>query len=176
MELNELRKFSSLLYGDDEDIQEHFEVDSIDKADWCIGKIGQHQVKIDAVKRIAENYRRKIDEMEAEATRSHVTAIGRLEELAKPFLVQEIAKENNKKSVQLVSGRAGYRHSEGLVVTDGAAAVAWAEAHKPELIKKVISVSATKKHIKNTGEVPVGVELEERENFYITPSVGLIEE
>ena len=76
---------------------------------------------------------------------------------------------HKKKSVDLLTGRAGYRTSPDKVeIVDGEAAAEWCAFQCPEALGTTIKrTTPIKEHIKATGEVPPGIRyVEKQENFY----------
>jgi phage host-nuclease inhibitor protein Gam len=76
---------------------------------------------------------------------------------------------HKKKSVDLLTGRAGYRTSPDKVeIVDGEAAAEWAAFNCPEALGTSIKrTSPIKDYIKATGEIPPGIRyVEKQETFY----------
>lgn len=79
--------------------------------------------------------------------------------------------KGKKKSVDYLTGRAGFRAAgERLVIKDAEALEKWCGENYPEGLKLSLSASKIKEYIKESGEVPPGAEfVPKQERFY--PSV-----
>jgi len=73
-----------------------------------------------------------------------------------------------KRSVDLLTGRAGYRkQAEKLTIIDPAKVLEWADFNCPQAIKRECRITPLKDHFAETGEIPPGVHLTEaRDTFY----------
>lgn len=167
----------------EEVVPQGFTVDSLEKAEWALSKIGEADAEVDRFSKMAAklkaDYCARIDTRLAQITKPHTATRERMIELVRPWADVEVAKANGKKSVKLLSGTVGYRQAPAsLVVTDEEAAVMWLKNHAAGCIrtKEEINKSFTKKFIEENGEVPDGVELRAGDiRFYVDPLPPLLE-
>ena len=140
-------------------------------ATWYVGKDKQADEMIQTIKNQAAMMCRQIEARR----RGMIYAFGVRVRATIDRMLQSQGK--NKKSVNLLTGRAGYRKQQAkLQIVDAPAILAWAETHCPAAIKKSVSMTGINEHFDKTGEVPPGVKrIEERENFYPDASVYTIE-
>jgi len=77
-----------------------------------------------------------------------------------------------RKSIALPAGTLGFRKEHAkIIIDDEAAVLAWAKAHKPDLVTIIerLSKSGLNEHIDATGEIPeAGLHIEpEKEKFFV---------
>jgi phage host-nuclease inhibitor protein Gam len=168
----------------EEPIPQGFMVDSLEKAEWCLSKIGAADVEVNRFSEMAAKlkagYCARIDARLDQITRPHLATKERMVELVRPWADVEVAKANGRKSVKLLSGTVGYRQSPAsLVVTDEGAAILWLKNNDEEScirIKEEVSKKAVKELIEERGELPDGCELKQGEiRFYAEPLPPLLE-
>lgn len=157
-----------------------FIVDSMEDADWCVDKVGKAEANIERYTALARDYKKRIDERLEKLVEPHQKTIAVMTSFLTPWANTEIARLHNKKSIELPSGRVGFRSSTGsLEITDEVKAITWLEGNgHVECVKteKTIRKDETKKLIKATGEVPDGLDLKSGATvFYVDPVVELLE-
>ena len=135
-----------------------FSIDSLDKANWAIGKIARAEAKIEQRRLAAVAYKAKLDAWMDDANKADIATVGNLSEMLKPWANVEIAK-GKAKSIKLLGGTVGFRSSPAhLEITDEAAALA-ALPDDCKRVKVEVNKTAVKKRIEETGEIPAGCDL-----------------
>ncbi len=136
-------------------------------ANWYVGRDKQSD---EAIATIKEQAARMIRAIEARR-RGMIYAFGAKVKATIDRMLH--SQGGKKKSVNLLTGRAGYRASpERLQIVDADRVLLWAEKCCPQAIKRSVSMSAINEHFKATGEIPDGViHVESHENFYPPVSI-----
>lgn len=140
-------------------------------ATWYVGKDKQADDMIQTIKNQSAMMIRQIEARR----RGMIYAFGARVRATIDRMLQSQGK--NKKSVNLLTGRAGYRkQSAKLQIVDAPAILAWAKVNCLDAIKESVSMTGINDYFERTGEVPPGVKrIEERENFYPDASVYTLE-
>lgn len=139
---------------------EKFHITSESKADWVIKKITAVDDEID---RLEEQHRRRVKQLENEKTFFEERFSRELEAFVKANL------DGRKKSIDFPHGRAGFRKSrETIEIVDKDRNLEWAKKNCPNAVRKREYTTKTEqvKHLKETGELPVGCELKPSQNRF----------
>jgi phage host-nuclease inhibitor protein Gam len=149
-----------------------FVIDTTDKAEWALSKIGAAETRIaDATERVAFVIARLKERLE------HITAtdrasVERLTDMLRPWANVEIAKRAGPRSVKTLAGVVGFRQSPARVEVTSLEGL-------PEScirIKKEADKAAIKALIESTGEIPDGVELVPGDvKFYVEATSLMVE-
>lgn len=126
----------------------------------------------DEIARIKEQAAKMIAEREAIRSALHWRWGNEFRRLVEQDVADQAkGKSSPKRSVNYVTGVAGFRKTPGrLEIKDAQALESWAARHAPCCLKLQISKSAVTDHIKATGEIPPGAEyVTEMDRFY--PSI-----
>jgi phage host-nuclease inhibitor protein Gam len=166
---------------DEQPVQEHFEINSLELAEWAMRKIARARKEIERFDEAAQKIIDKIKARVELLAKPHERTIETMTILLEPWIGIEIAKQGAKKrSYNLIGGKAGYRSNPNSIeIVDEQIAIKWLEENALEciVIKKSISKKAVNELICNTGEVPSGIEVKQGETkFYVTTDVDKIEE
>ena len=138
--------------------------------EWFMKKVTQNEAMIDQVKKQS---RRIVRQLQSELSALQY----RFGDTFKDMITDRIlAKHGEKKSVDLMSGRAGYRKKPATIyVTDEKALVEWFNAQSVETRNQIQDCFDLRfarktpilKYVRETGNLPDGVEfLDERDEFY----------
>lgn len=145
---------------------------TIDEVDWCAQKAAEADHEYRQAVAAAQRQQEKIQAWLADAKTRRDDRVGFFEMHAANYLARLRADELERgvkpdkltKTLKLPSGgRVQARQQpEKVTVLDEEAALAWAEANAAQLVrvKKSLALAEVKKHIKDTGELPAGIELE----------------
>lgn len=154
----------------DELLGEHrFVIDSEDRAAWAVNKLLGYD---EEAERVALQAQRMIDDIK----KKRASFLGRFEEELRAWLSKELnGRKGKKRSVDLLTGRIGFRRKPGgFRVKQEEAVLAWALEQKggkeAGLFKEVpvLSRTAVKEHHEATGEIPPGCEItEDSDTFYV---------
>jgi phage host-nuclease inhibitor protein Gam len=169
--MNNLAHFEDELFPEEAQA-EGFVVDSMDKAEWALSKIARSEHRISMLSELAAKAKARIDARLEQITKGDRASVANLGEMIRPWAEVEVAKNEKRKSIQLLGGVVGFRQSPGRVeVTDEAAAISWLLAKNESeciRIKQEINKIAVKKRIEQTGELPAGITFAAGEvRFYI---------
>lgn len=88
--------------------KEAFVIDDLAKAEWAMKKIAERQKEILDKKEQAAKMRADVDEWLKKETEEQTDSINYFTSLLQPFVTKQI-KNSKKKSINLPSGKAGYR-------------------------------------------------------------------
>lgn len=115
---------------------EHFVIDTPEKADWALALIRKQREEIAAVKEYAERKKEAVDEFAAKEIEPMESTILRMTELLRPYA---LAKLEGKKSrtVKLVGGSLSFRKGTTEYTKDDAKLLAFVEQAAPEYIQQV---------------------------------------
>lgn len=145
---------------------------TLDEVDWCAQKAAEADAEYQAAVAAAQRQQEKIQAWLADAKTRRDDRVGFFEMHAANYLARLRADEAERgvkpekltKTLKLPSGGKvqARQQPEKVTVLDEEAALAWAEANAAQLVrvKKSLALAEVKKHIKGTGELPAGIELE----------------
>jgi len=156
--------------GEMPDVQEGFVLDSLEKANWAMGKIVAAEKGMSERTALANTYAARITAWLTEANKSDLGTANHMRGLLAPWVAKTL--EGGKaRSVKLLGGVAGYRTSpDTLEVVDETLALAILQSEYPRFVRVKESVDkvALKAHMKATGECFEGIELKAGETaFYV---------
>lgn len=157
-----MNDLNEILFGDEVQEKERYEIDSMDRVNWAIGKISRAEDKIQQVELLYQKYIKKLNDWKESATKDDKQTIETLTEMARPFLQTEIYKQGKKKSIKLLGATAQIRKSQDRVdIFNEPTALAWCKDNLPDAVKIVESLLKTpiKKAIESGSKIP-GVSLE----------------
>jgi len=140
-----------------------FEVDCLQKADWCIAKILDAEARMGRRAELAAELHSRIDAWMMKANTPDNDTVSYLTALLRPFVEAELSTVRRSRSLLLPSGTASLRKlPDRLEIVDPAAAMAWADANHPEAIvtKRELMKSELKRLVFREGEAVPGVEAE----------------
>ena len=143
---------------------EAFAVVDQQTAEWTVRKIGEHRKKQAEIKELADAEIARIKEWAEKQTKQHENSVEYLQGVLRPWF-----EEQGEKSISLPSGRVRFRKvPDKFNFTDETAVIAWAKVHQPKSIrvKEEIDKNEIKRYIKETGEMPDGVEVEKPEPVF----------
>ncbi len=147
---------------DEEPVAAGFSIDTMDKADWALRKIGRAERNIAQMEHLASALKAKIDARLAEIRKPYDRTVAAMTELLRPWADREMA-ELGIRSVKLISGKLAFRQNPAhLEVADEDAAIAWLQANNHSnavRIKASVEKNVVKEIIKTSGEIPAGMEL-----------------
>jgi len=132
---------------------------------WFLGKKNEAKAARKLVKEQAKRILRQIDNRE-KALDWHWGAAFREE------VTQEIKRSGNRKSVDYLTGRAGFHTSKERITTDvvdTAIAIEYLSVHCPEAVNRSINKSNLNDYVEATGDAIPGVSIQmvsSKENFY----------
>ncbi|WP_371378798.1 host-nuclease inhibitor Gam family protein [Sporomusa aerivorans] len=98
--------------------QQGFVIDTMDRADWAVRKIGVYQQKIDEIQALAESRIKHIQDWAEKETQGNLQQIAFFESLIRPFAEQQL-KGSKKRSLNLPSGTVGFRKGGTKFFIDG---------------------------------------------------------
>ncbi len=101
-------------------VTEHqgFVIDTMDRADWAVRKIGVYQQKIDEIQALAESRIKQIQDWAEKETQGNLQQIAFFETLLMPFAEQQL-QGSKKRSFNLPSGTVGFRKASTKFYIDG---------------------------------------------------------
>lgn len=135
--------------------------DEPENLDWLPGWWLRKQCHIEAELEVLEaQYRRRRTELFATRRYLEFRYQGALEDMVRERLVNE---GSRRKSLDVLEGRMGFRHSKRIEIVDEGKALAWAEENLPSAVKTLKSLLVSK--IPPDARVP-GVQRIERDVFY----------
>jgi hypothetical protein len=140
-----------------------FQVDCLQKADWCIAKILEAEARMGRRAELAAELHSRIDAWMMKANTPDNDTVSYLSSLLRPFVEAELTTVRRSRSLLLPSGTACLRKlPDRLDIVDPAAAMAWAEVNHPEVIvtKRELIKSELKRLVFREAEAVPGVEAE----------------
>ena len=141
-----------------------FTINDTQKAEWAVRKVAEHRAKQQKAK---ELYEKEVFRLKAWLQKETDKEENRIEHLQGMLYQWYITQ--NEKSISLPSGRVRIRKlPDKFNFTDETAVIAWAKVHQPKSIrvKEEIDKNEIKRYIKETGEIPDGVEVEKPEPVF----------
>jgi len=164
---------------EEKEVEQGFTIDSLQKAEWAMSKIGRAETEIYRFTLMADTMKERINARLEVILKKHLGTIETMEILLRPWADVEIAKAGKAKSMKLLNGTVGYRTAPNhLKVNDEVAAVAWLKDHAAGCVrvKEEVKKTETEKFIEENGEMPAGVELiPGKITFYAKPLPLLLE-
>ncbi len=169
-----------LFEEEEKPLAQDFKVDSLEKADWAMRKIGRAEAEIDRFTELAKDMKARIDARLALITGHHQKTIEAMSYLLRPWAEVEIARSGKARSFKLISGVVGFRQSpERLEVEDADSVISWLESnHREDCIrlKKEVDKTQVKDLIKETGQLPDGCSLKQGDiTFFAKPEPPMLE-
>ena len=137
-------------------VQEGFAVDSLEKALWAASKIALAQRNLEETSEKARYFHGLIDAWQEKTMKPHISTIGYLSELLRPFLTDRLIGVRSR-SISLPGFRIGFRSTPSRVVVDEAEiAIHYLEKVFPQAIqtKKEIMKSTLKPIMATGKEIP----------------------
>lgn len=143
---------------------ERFHITSADEANWLVRKVVESRRYRDRIEQWAASELRR-------AQREEAFFMGRWGIELEGFARRKIAEQFRRKSFALPAGTIGFRlEPQRLDLRDEARVLAWCQINLPKAIKRTETVlkSALSEHLKESGEIPPGVEvISGNEKFFI---------
>lgn len=165
-------------YVDESDpvAREDFHIQDVEQMDWALMRLAECEAEADRVDALVEAAIARVRARGAALKEQAMSGVrffrGRVEEYAVAHR-KELLGHGKSKTVKLLHGSVGWRKTGGdFTVNDKDALLAWAQQQPVERgfvrIKEEAAWSEIKKHAKETGEVPPGVDVEpEGEEFKV---------
>jgi phage host-nuclease inhibitor protein Gam len=156
---------------------QRFMIDSIDKAEWAVKKIGKYRGNIDQAKTEAQAQIDKINTWLAAVTEENQKQIEFFTGMLAPFADEQLA-DAKKKSLKLPSGVIGFRKNQPKVEYDESVLLPWCKDNAKDFVKtketvlwgefnKTLTV-ADDKALTTDGEIIPGiVAAEQPDTFYV---------
>ncbi len=158
----DLSELPEILLDDEDQLvtQEHFVVDSLEKALWATSKLDQAQKALDDLTKAARMFHDRIQTWHTKASQKYEQTVSYMETLLRPFLADKLTGVKAK-SIDLPGYRVGFRTSPAkVIIEDPHAAVEYLEKYVPEAV--VVSKDVAKTVVKpllTAGELIPGVNL-----------------
>lgn len=183
-----MRAFESLeKYIDEQQtvLDQPFVIDSQDRADWAMSKIGQAQLKIDEAEVLAQRQIERIQSWLSLAKREQQETIDHMTSLLRPF-AEERLHGSRKRSMRLPNGSIGFRIAQPKFIRDDEMLLGWARVNSPDVvvISEQVAWNELKKRltvcndaaISEDGEIIPGIRVEQQgQSFYVNPERFVIE-
>ena len=144
--------------------EEAFAVVDQQTAEWTVRKIGEHRKKQAEIKELADAEITRIIEWAEKQTKQHENSVEYLQGVLRPWF-----EEQGEKSISLPSGRIRFRKlPDKFKWKDEQAVISWAKINHPKAIrtKEELDKKEIASYIKQTGEMPDGVEIEKPEPIF----------
>jgi len=150
-----MNNFDEIIHPDEPEIDDRFVVDSMDKADWAIGKAVSSMEDIATLQKTRTEYIDRIELWFASAVKPLEAKIEFMTGLVQPWAETEIG-DGKKRSIALPSGVAGMRKLQPKIeVLDVDKALDECRESRPECIKESLKISALNTAMK-AGELVAG--------------------
>lgn len=158
----EVSQLPEILLDDEDSLvtNDHFVVDSLEKALWAASKLDQAQKAIDDLTKTARLFHDRIQSWHTKTCEKYEQTISYMESLLRPFLNDKLSAVKAK-SINLPGYRVGLRTSPAkVVIEDSISALAYLEKYVPQavVISKDVSKTALKPLL-TAGELIPGINL-----------------